>query len=178
MPSFKQTSIKLTLIALALFGVSIFNVSSAQSFGGWFGNRAPNGAAVNGTMPAQMQQRIRARMEQRKQEFLNELALSSTQRQQWDALSASRANMRNTQKAERSAFRVRLSEALEAGADVTAWYQEHLRLQDTHTAQRRQLQQSYLAFYQSLNPTQQAKLRNHLLEMLDRVEENRARRGD
>jgi Spy/CpxP family protein refolding chaperone len=170
----------IVLTALSLSVTGTFNTASAQS--GGFGLRGqmqanrPTGQQT-GAFLAQIQQRMEARKEQRKQEFINDLALSVAQRQQFDQLGAQREQMRDAHKQARSALRAKAASALEANGDLNAIYQENNQLQDAQTAQKRQLQQSYLAFYETLTPTQQAKVREHLLEMIDHMEERRARMG-
>jgi hypothetical protein len=156
-------------IALAL---ALSLTAYAQTMGGRFSDRQ------TGAFQAQMQERIQARMAEQRAAFINDLGFTTAQRQQFDDLSQRRKDLREAQQAELTAFRTRAAAALSSSnVDLTAYYQEHTRLQDTHTAQRRQVQQSFLAFYQTLNATQQGKLRAKVLEMLDQREERRARRG-
>ena len=59
-------------------------------------------------------------------------------------------------------FNARLDAELDAAGDLKALHQEFTQAQDSQIALRRQLQLDFLALYETLNFTQQSKLRAHL----------------
>jgi hypothetical protein len=128
-----------------------------------------------GANTAQIKQRIEARMAERREAFINELGLSREQRQQWDLLTQRRTALGESQRTQQSAFRARLDAELDSATDLKRLHQEFTLAQDAQIALRRQLQRDFLALYESLNATQQSKLRGQLQMMLDQAPSLRSR---
>jgi LTXXQ motif family protein len=165
-------------LALAMLALAHVNIAHAQgSMRSRYDRQvgashlgAPSSLAGQATrQTSEIRQRIQARMAERRDAFINELGLSNEQRQQWDALMQRRNALGETQREQQAMFRARLDTELDGAGDLKALHQEFTRAQDAQIAQRRQLQRDYLAFYDSLNATQQSKLRGHLQALIDRV---------
>lgn len=101
----------------------------------------------------------------------SELGLDTTQTAQWQAIQADARALRQdtlTQiKLELSQTRESLAEP---DADLRAIGQDYQSIALTALMEQRQLRERRLAFYASLNPQQQAQVRQFLIEVTERAE--------
>ncbi len=105
-----------------------------------------------------------------------ELGLAGAQAQRWDALSAEARALRRVGRDTLRTGMTELRGALERpDADLRDVSAESQRRVDAHLAETRALRERQLAFYESLPPEQQARVRAALAQRLDRLAQLRER---
>ncbi len=105
-----------------------------------------------------------------------ELGLTSAHAQQWDALRADAVAMRQVGRddlvAGMSEFRTLLDQS---SPDLRAFSRESQRKVDAHMAEARALRDRQLDLYESLSPSEQARVRAAMAQRLDRLSQLRDR---
>lgn len=100
-----------------------------------------------------------------------ELGLSATQASEWQAIAADAKSLRESTLQSVEAELAETQSALASpNADLRAIGADYQSIALTALMEQRQLRDRRLAFYDSLNPTQQAQVRAYLIAMAERAE--------